>query len=114
MTAATVDLTIEQGATWVYQLTLLTTAGAAFDVTGYTIRMHIREDIRDTTPLETLTTTDGEIVIATNVVTLSLSATATAALAFHQAVYDIEMQSAAGVVTRLMKGTVTISKEVTR
>jgi hypothetical protein len=114
MTAANVDLTIEQGATWVYQLTLKTTAGAAYDVTGYTIRMHIREDIRDTTPLETLTTTDGEISISTNVVTLSLSATATAALSFHEAVYDIEMQSGAGVVTRIMEGRVILDKEVTR
>lgn len=114
MTAANVDLVIEQGATWIYQLTLLTAAGAAYDVSGYTVRMHIREDISDTTPLETLTTTDGEISIATNVVTLTLSATATAALVFVDGVYDIEMVSPAGVVTRLMQGRVSLSREVTR
>lgn len=114
MTAAIVNLEIEQGATWIYQVTLKTSAGAAYDVTGYTVRMHIREDIRDTTPLETLTTTDGEIVIATNVLTLTLSSAATTALNFDKAVYDIEIVSMAGVVTRIMEGTVTLDKEVTR
>ena len=42
------------------------------------------------------------------------SATQSAALDFNSAVYDLEIVSPAGVVTRLVQGTVTLSREVTR
>jgi hypothetical protein len=56
----------------------------------------------------------GIVVDATGTVTLALTAAQSAALDFDRAYYDIEIVSPAGVVTRLVQGTVTLSREVTR
>ena len=47
---------------------------------------------------------------------LSISATATATAALEEGiyVYDLELTTSAGVVTRLLQGQVTVSPEVTR
>jgi len=62
-----------------------------------------------------LTTANGRISLTNaGVITLSLTATETAALAAGRYVYDLEMVSSGGVVTRLLEGVVTVSPEVTR
>ena len=63
-----------------------------------------------------LTTQNGRIVITplTGVLTLLLSATTTAALIAKTYVYDLEIVSASGFVTRMIQGEAVISPEVTR
>jgi hypothetical protein len=62
-----------------------------------------------------LTTANGRISLTNaGVITLSLTATETAALAAGRYVYDLEMVSSGGQVTRLLEGVVTVSPEVTR
>ena len=87
-----------------------------FDLTGYTARMQIRETLESTTTLEELTTSNGGITLGgtAGTITLLLTATETAALTFETAVYDLEIVSGAGVVTRLMHGKVVLVDEVTR
>lgn len=48
------------------------------------------------------------------VITLSLTATLTAGIPATRYVYDLEMISSGGVVTRLLEGYVTVTPEVTR
>lgn len=86
------------------------------DLTSFTARMMIRGSIDDTDPLVTLTTENGGITLgsADGTITLLITATATAALTFDTAVYDLELVDGSGVVTRLLSGNVTLSKEVTR
>lgn len=55
----------------------------------------------------TVGSTDGKF-------SLTLSATDTSSISWTQGVYDIELQSPSGVVSRLLKGTITIDQEVTR
>ena len=85
------------------------------NLTGYTARMNIRSTVDATTILHSLTTENSGIALggAAGTVDLLISATDTALFAFGTAVYDLELISGT-VVTRLLSGNVTLSKEVTR
>ena len=67
------------------------------------------------TELLRLDTTNSRITIDTAGYTISLTidATTTAGLAWTKGVYDLEVVSGSGVVTALLSGTITVSKEVT-
>ena len=85
-------------------------------LSGFTARMTIRETLESTTTLMSLTTSNSGITLDDTAKTISLyiSATDTAAIDWTQAVYDLEMVSGSGVVTRLLSGSITVSNEVTR
>lgn len=84
------------------------------DLTGYTARMKIKDKVGGTV-LDTLDTTNGKIVVdpAGKTITLKLDAATTAAYAWTRGVYELEMVSATGEVTTLLRGTITVTKEVT-
>ena len=82
---------------------------------SFTARMQIRATVDATATLVSLT--DGAGITLDDVnhtITVILSATATAAYSFTEGVYDLELVSAGGVVTRLLEGNVTVLLEVTR
>ncbi len=83
------------------------------DLTGASARMQIREQVGGAVLLE-LTTENGGLAIAgPGTITRTLSATQTAALAWTEAVYDLEVQYPDGTVQRYLQGAVTVSREVT-
>ena len=86
------------------------------DLTGYTARMQIREDIDAATFILELTTENGRILLggATGDIDLYVSATDTAALDFDAAVYDLEIVPPDGKVKRFAEGKVSLHREVTR
>jgi uncharacterized lipoprotein NlpE involved in copper resistance len=47
-------------------------------------------------------------------VTLTLTSGASSSMAAGQYIYDLEIESATGVVTRLIEGKVTLNREITR
>lgn len=114
--AATYNMTIDQGTTVSIDFQYRTSAGVPIPLTSYTARMQARPTQSSAVTVMDATTTNGQLVVtgATGTVTLALTATQSAALDFDRAVYDIEIVSPAGVVTRLVQGTVTLSREVTR
>lgn len=117
MSAAQYDLVIEQGATWSQAVQWKTGSPAtAVNLSGYTARMQLRSSVSASTAALSLTTENGRIALTANTgtITLSVSATDTAALAAGRYVYDLELVSGGGLVTRLMEGVVTVSAEVTR
>lgn len=119
MAAAVKNLLIEQGATFRLVLRIRNAATqAAVNLTGYSARMHVRSTVASSSTLIEATTANGKIVItpSTGVITVTLSATETAALTFASAVYDLETEdsSSPAVVKRRLQGTVTLSREVTR
>ena len=116
MTAGTYDITIEQGATYSQVFTWKDANGASINLTGYTARMQARESVDTATTFIALTTENGGIALggAAGTVGLTMIATATAALSIFNGVYDLELISGAGVVTRLLEGSLTVSPEVTR
>lgn len=117
MAAAKLKLLIEQGAT--FRKTLTWKSGTPLvpvDLTGCTARMQFREEIASAEPLITLTTENNGIVLGGTAGTIELviTATATAAITWTEAVYDLEIVFASGDVWRLVYGPVTVSPEVTR
>lgn len=116
MSAGDYNIIIEQGATYNPVLTWLDSTNTAVDLTGATARMQIRRNTKSTTVLEEITTENGGITLGgvAGTISLLISDTATAAYTWKTGVYDLEIISSGGVVTRLMRGTVEVIPEVTR
>ena len=91
-------------------------AGTPVDVTGYTADMQIRQTIASSTILYEASTANGAIVMGTTdgTITLTIPATDTANFTWNRGVYDLNMTSPTGVVTRLLQGYAIVSPEVTR
>lgn len=87
------------------------------DLTGFTARMDIRANQQSTTPLLQLTTANGRIIlnVGDSTITLLIDAPDTEGLSWTQGVYDLELISGdvTPVVTRLLSGTITVSRNVT-
>lgn len=118
MSDARLKLTIEQGATFERLIAYKTgTPPVPVDLTGYTARMQVRATIDAPDVLLELSTINARITLpdpAQGQLLLEVSATDTAAITWTGGVYDLELTSPAGKVTRLLRGTVTVSPEVTR
>ena len=80
---------------------------------GYTARMAIKDKVGGTVLKSLVSPTDITLNTTTSTITLTISATDTAAFAWKSGVYDLELVSAAGVVTALLTGKVSVAKEVT-
>ena len=89
------------------------------DLTGFTARMKIKNKVGGAilasteagdTPLNTISVVIDPVAFT---ITVTISATATAAVVGKKGVYDIELVSAGGVVTELLKGRIIVVKEVT-
>lgn len=116
MAAGTYHIICEQGATFTRELTWSDENDQPINLTGYTARMQVRQSVKSTAVVLELTTTNGRVVLypASGKIVLSLTATETAALPAKSCVYDLELVSAGGVVTRLVEGSFTVRPEVTR
>ena len=84
------------------------------DLTGYTARMSIKDKIGGAV-LHSLTTENNGIDIdpAAKTITLSIPAADTEDFTWSRGVYDLEMVSPAGKVTRIISGRIALSREVT-
>jgi hypothetical protein len=117
MAAGTYNVTIEQGATFRLLVEWLADGSVPVDLTGYSARMQIRPYAESDEVFLTLDSdsSNGGISFESDwVILIEITATETAALTQYCGVYDLELESADGTVTRLLKGSVTISPEVTR
>ena len=115
MAAGTLDFTIEQGATFNLLLTWKID-GTPVNITNWTARLAARVDGEDTEVILSLTTSNGGLTLggAAGTISLNQTATQTALLPGGTYVYDLELISAVGAVTRLVQGELNISPEVTR
>ena len=111
MSAGIYNFTLNQGATFNKQMTVKEN-NSPLNLTGYTAAMQLRSTYDSSTVALSMT---AAVVNATQgVLSISATATATAALEEGIYVYDLEISTSAGVVTRLLQGQVTVSPEVTR
>lgn len=109
------NLQIDAGATFILPIEWKDSNGTGMNLTSYTGRMQIRRTILASDFQVELTTENGGIEFVSAAVgtfRVVISPTQTATL--QNGVYDLEMVSSEGQVTRLIQGDVTISKEVTR
>lgn len=114
MSAASFNITIEQGATFEKQITYKDANGNAIDLTNVTdARAQIRPTIASNSSEDFTVEVDDDPT--TGIIHWSMSATTTAGLtAPSTQYYDLEIEFADGTVRRLLSGTVTVSPEVTR
>ena len=129
MLAGEYNIIIEQGTTYLRSISIeqpdwdTDPTGETykpFNLTGYTARMQIRRTIESSTVMLSLTTENGRITVNpqaptfTNEIFLTISAGDASSLE-TDGVYDLEIiHGATGVVSKVIRGKVTVIKEVTR
>lgn len=86
------------------------------DLAGFTARMMVRSTAEDTgTPLLSLVSpTDIVLDNTEHTITVTIDAATTAAITWEDGVFDLELVSSGGVVTKVLSGNVTAVDEVTR
>src|SRR6187402_3391613 len=94
------DLSIYQGDTHSWTVTVLAEDGAPADITGSTAKAQIRRSVADTDP-----TVAAELAtsVASPVVTMSLSSAQTRPLTGRY-VWDLQLTDGAGAITTIMAG----------
>ena len=85
-----------------------------YDLTGYTARMQIRRTLESASPEIELTTENSGIVLGGDAGTFNIVMTNTQTAALDSdGVYDLEIISGGGTVSRVIQGTFTLDLEVT-
>lgn len=109
------NFTLYQGTTLRKTFTWLAN-NVPVDLTAYTGRCQFRASYAETVPALNMTTLNGGILIDEPAGQITLYATdvQTAALTADKYFYDLEIIDPAGDVSRLIYGTVTLVKEITR
>ena len=113
MSAANHDLVIDQGSTFVIDLTIKE-SGSLKNLTGFSARAQLRTTKTASAVAASFTCT--VVSPATSgVVKMELPATTSSAMAAGVYFYDLEIHTANdAIVKRLIEGTATINQEVTR
>ena len=112
MAAGILPLSVEQGATFRKSM-VWKINGNPVNLTGYTARLQARAN-RSFDPMISLVDGAGITLGAeTGRVTITMTADQTAGLHAGKHKYDLELESAGGEVTRLVKGMFTVSEGMT-
>lgn len=113
------DLTVDQGTNWNPSFILRNADKSPFNLTGYVARMKVRPTYDSDAVLD-MSTTNGKLTItaAQGRIRINLLPADTSAIDFTgeslECVYDLEVQSSTGIVTRVAYGSFSIRREVTR
>tara|TARA_B110000285_G_scaffold217947_1_gene266869 strand:- start:46 stop:378 length:333 start_codon:yes stop_codon:yes gene_type:complete len=105
------NLYIDQGTDYTITVDVTDSAGDILDLTGYTATAQIRKTYTSSSLSATFTTS---ITAAAGQVTISLTDTQTSALEAGRYVYDLNIESAGGVKTRVIEGQAVVTPGVTR
>ena len=83
------------------------------ELTGYVARLIVKDKVGGVTLFE-MTTDNSRIVLdpLSHTITLTVTATDLAAQTWVKGVYELELESPSGVVTKLMGGAATVAKEI--
>ena len=109
------DILADQGATLNRALFLKNSTKRPVDVSGYIGRMHIRDYVDSSIIVKTLTTENGGLTIdgTAGRVDIFLKPADTEDLTEEQYVYDLELESEDGDVTKIVSGKLTVRAEIT-
>jgi hypothetical protein len=115
MSAGMYDLDIEQGATFLRSF-YWKTDGAIVNLTGYSAKLQMRETAASEDVLFEASTANGKLEIDGDdgQIDLTITAAETEAFEWRTAKYDLELTSPSGTLTRLLRGNVQVSQEVTK
>lgn len=111
-----VNIVIEQGSTWLAELTYTDAEGEPIDLTGAEACMQLRRAAYSEDVVIELDTDNNRIVIEplAGKLTLTLTADETATIETYNGVYDLELKYAGGMVEKLLRGNFTLVPEVTK
>ena len=105
------NIVIDQGSDLSLQITCTNSAGEVFDLSNYTSECKIRKHWSSNTSYSLTSTVTGA---STGELTLSANNTVTSAIPPGRYMYDVEVTSNTGTVTRVLQGTATVTPEITR
>jgi len=103
------NLTVDQGANFIYNVYLVDVDGNPFDITGYSGNGQIRR----TYTSNSYVTMNVAITSNTGLISLTMNATTTSELSYNRYVYDVELANN-NVVSRIVEGFITVNPGVTR
>ncbi len=114
--AQSVIFSIDQGSDTVVNVSVSGPDGVPLDFAGASALMHMRVSVGAEVIADELSTENARIEFLSDPGTLALKFphADTSALDAGTYVYDLEITSASGVVTRIMEGRITIRPEITR
>lgn len=105
------NLYIDQGTDFSVTVDVTDSAGEILELSGYTASAQIRKTYSSSSVSATFSTSIAELA---GQVTLSLTDTQTSALESGRYVYDLNITSGAGLITRVIEGQAIITPGVTR
>lgn len=109
--AGFVELTLEQGANFSVSMDLKDAAGSILNLSGYTVAAQMRKSYYSTTATDfTISITDA----AAGQITMTMNSANTGNVTPGRYVYDVLLNSGAGVKSRIIEGIVTVLPSVTR
>ena len=107
--ATKLNLIIDQGATYTNSsIIAYNSSNAAIDLSTYTVASKLRKHYTSTNSVSFTATGN-----STGYVSLTLTANVTANIASGRYVYDVEVTSNTGIVTRVKEGIVTVTPNAT-
>ena len=107
-----VELDIDQGTTFNFNLDLTEDDGSPKNITNYTITSSISKSYYSTTPTANLIV---QIPSAANGnVTLTLSASTTSNIKAGRYLFDIKQVTPANVTSRIVEGIITVNPQITK
>lgn len=122
--SAVLNITMDQGASFEYTFNLKSDATTAFNLTGFDARLQVRKSYAAATADINCTLANSKLVLhdaAGGVLKLVLGPTDTTSIKFLNptdstlaCVYDLELVSPLGKVTKPVRGSFTLIREVTR
>lgn len=105
------NITIDQGSDFTATVTVTDEEGTAVNLTDYTARGMMRKS-PSTSTYHSFTVTVSDA--ASGEITLVMNNTTTTAITAGRYLYDVEIVSSGGTVTRVVEGIATVTPEITK
>lgn len=115
MSAGIKNLIIDQGSDWFITFTYKDSTGTPINLTGFTANLQLRTSYDAPTAALSLTSIAGITITAlSGQIAVHATATQTGAITAGDYVYDLEITSSTGIITRIIQGRATVTPQVTR
>jgi hypothetical protein len=104
------NLVVDQGANFTATIDVADANDTVFNLTGYNVAAQMRKNYASSTATTFITSHTGVL----GKINLSLTANTTAAIEPGRYLYDVEITSSGGTITRVVEGIVTVTPGITR
>lgn len=115
MSAATKNVIIDQGADWFITFTYKDNTDSPINLTNFSSHLQLRTSYDASTAALSLSSGNGiTITPLLGKIEVHATATQTGAIASGDYVYDLEITSSSGIITRIVQGIAVVRPQVTR